>query len=348
MGLRENYMSEGLSMGEKIGVIGAGSWGTTLANLLAKKGLDVTLWAYEPELVAEMRATRVNTLFLPGVELSPNLAFTNSLAEAAEGKDALVLVSPSQVMRSVLAQLVPLLQPGVTLVNASKGIELDTLMTMDQVCAAVLPPGIAARFCVLSGPSFAREVAQEMPTAVVAASADPEAASLVQRLFTTPYFRVYTNSDVVGVEIGGALKNVIALAAGISDGLGLGHNTRAALITRGLAEMNRLGRAMGADPASFAGLAGMGDLVLTCTGDLSRNRTVGMKLGQGMLLAEILGEMRMVAEGVKTAESAWRLAGRMGVDMPITEKVYQVLYEDKPARQAVLELMTRDPKAEQG
>ena len=335
-------------MGEKIGVIGAGSWGTTLANLLAKKGLEVTLWAYEADLVEEMRATRFNTLFLSGMDLSAGLAFTNSLEEAAAGKDVLVLVSPSQVMRSVLTQLAPLLKPGVTLVNASKGIELDTLMTMDQVCAAVLPPEIAGRFCVLSGPSFAREVAQEMPTAVVAAAADPEAASLVQRLFTTPYFRVYTNSDVVGVEIGGSLKNVIAVAAGISDGLGLGHNTRAALITRGLAEMNRLGRAMGADPATFAGLAGMGDLVLTCTGDLSRNRTVGMKLGQGMRLAEILGEMRMVAEGVKTAESAWRLAGRMGVDMPITEKVYQVLYEDKPARQAVLELMTRDPKAERG
>lgn len=335
-------------MGEKIGVIGAGSWGTTLANLLAKKGVDVTLWAHEPELVEEMRASRVNPLFLPGIELSVNLAFTNSLEEAAAGRDVLVLVSPSQVMRGVLSRLAPLLVPGVTLVNASKGIELDTLMTMDQVCAAVLPPEIASRFCVLSGPSFAREVAQEMPTAVVAASADPEAALLVQRLFTAPYFRVYTNSDVVGVEIGGALKNVIALAAGISDGLGLGHNTRAALITRGLAEMNRLGRAMGADPTTFAGLAGMGDLVLTCTGDLSRNRTVGMKLGQGMRLEEILGEMRMVAEGVKTAESAWRLAAEVGVDMPITEKVYQVLYEDKPARQAVLELMTRDPKAERG
>lgn len=335
-------------MGEKIGVIGAGSWGTTLANLLAKKGLDVTLWAYEPELAAEMRATRINTLFLPGVELSPNLAFTNSLEAAAVDSDVLVLVSPSQVMRTVLTQLSPLLRPGVTLVNASKGIELDTLMTMDQVCAAVLPSEVAGRFCVLSGPSFAREVAQEMPTAVVAASVDPEAASLVQRLFTAPYFRVYTNSDVVGVEIGGALKNVIALAAGISDGLGLGHNTRAALITRGLAEMNRLGRALGADPATFAGLAGMGDLVLTCTGDLSRNRTVGMKLGQGMRLAEILGEMRMVAEGVKTAESAWRLATRTGVDMPITGQVYQVLHQDKPARQAVLELMTRDPKAERG
>ncbi|AJE01976.1 NAD(P)H-dependent glycerol-3-phosphate dehydrogenase [Geobacter pickeringii] len=335
-------------MSERIGVIGAGSWGTTLANLLAKKGADVTLWAYEPELVAEMRERRVNSLFLPGIELSAGLAFTNSLEEAAAGKDIILLVSPSQVMRTVLRQLAPLLRPGVTLVNASKGIELDTMMTVDQVCAEVLPAAIARRFCVLSGPSFAREVAQEMPTAVVAAATDQTVAALVQRVFATPYFRVYTNGDVMGVEIGGSLKNVIAVAAGISDGLGLGHNTRAALITRGLAEMTRLGVAMGADPATFAGLAGMGDLVLTCTGDLSRNRTVGMKLGQGMRLAEILGEMRMVAEGVKTAESAWRLAARIGVEMPITEKVYQVLYEDKPARQAVLELMTRDPKAERG
>ncbi|RNC67678.1 MAG: NAD(P)-dependent glycerol-3-phosphate dehydrogenase [Desulfuromonadales bacterium] len=333
-------------MSEKIGVIGAGSWGTTLANLLAKKGVDVTLWAYEPELVAEMTANRVNSLFLPGTTLSPGLRFTTSLEEAAAGKDLILLVSPSQVMRGVLQKLAPFLKPGVTLVNASKGIELDTLMTIDQVCAAVLPPEIAGRFCVLSGPSFAHEVAQEMPTAVVAAAADPAVAALVQRIFTTPYFRVYTNGDVVGVEIGGSLKNVIAVAAGISDGLGLGHNTRAALITRGLAEMTRLGVAMGADPATFAGLAGMGDLVLTCTGDLSRNRTVGMKLGQGMSLSSILGEMRMVAEGVKTAESAWRLAGKVGVEMPITEKVYRVLYEDKPAREAVLELMTRDLKAE--
>lgn len=335
-------------MGEKIGVIGAGSWGTTLANLLAKKGLDVTLWAYEPELVAEMCEKRVNSLFLPDITLAPGLAVTNSLEEAAAGKDLLLLASPSQVMRGVLAQLAPLLRPGVTLVNASKGIELDTLLPIDRVCAQVLPPEIARRFCVLSGPSFAREVAQEMPTAVVAASADPTVAAYVQGIFSTPYFRVYTNGDVVGVEIGGSLKNVIAVAAGISDGLGLGHNTRAALITRGLAEMTRLGVAMGAEAATFAGLAGMGDLVLTCTGDLSRNRTVGMKLGQGLRLAEILGDMRMVAEGVKTAESAWRLAATVGVEMPITEKVYQVLYEDKPARQAVLELMTRDPKAERG
>jgi len=337
-----------MGMSERIGVIGAGSWGTTLANLLAKKGLEVTLWAYEAELVTAMGTRRENPLFLPGVTLAPGLSVTNELRDAVEGKELILLASPSQVMRGVVTQVAPFLRPGVTLVNASKGIELDTFMTIDQVCATVLPPEVARRFCVLSGPSFAREVALEMPTAVVAAAADLAVATAVQRLFTTDYFRVYTNSDVVGVEIGGALKNVIAVAAGISDGLGFGYNTRAALITRGLAEMTRLGAAMGANSGTFAGLAGMGDLVLTCTGDLSRNRTVGVRLGKGELLADILGDMRMVAEGVKTAESAWRLARRVGVEMPITEKVYQILHEDKPARQAVLELMTRDLKAERG
>lgn len=335
-------------MNKNIGVIGAGSWGTTLANLLAKKGYAVTLWAYEPELVDEMRLRRENGPFLPGITLAPALKFTNSLEEAAAGKELLLLASPSQVMRGVVSRLIPFLWAETLLVSAAKGIELDTLKTVSQACAEELSPALFGRFCVLSGPSFAREVAQEMPTAVVAAAADPEVAIAVQRCFTTEYFRVYTNSDVVGVEIGGSLKNVIALAAGISDGLGLGYNTRAALITRGLAEMTRLGVAIGAHPETFAGLAGMGDLVLTCTGDLSRNRTVGMKLGQGIPLKEILGEMRMVAEGVKTTASAWRLAGQVGVEMPITEKVYQILYEDKPARQAVLELMTRDLKAERG
>lgn len=335
-------------MSEKIGVIGAGSWGTTLANLLAKKGHDVTLWAYEPELIQEMRTSRVNGLFLPGITLSPTLKYTDSLQDAVSDKAVILLVSPSQVMRGVLQKLLPFVAAGTTIVNASKGIELDTLKPISQVCAEILPPELFRRFCVLSGPSFAREVAQEMPTAVVAAAADPEVAAHVQRLFTTGYFRVYTNGDMIGVELGGSIKNVIALAAGISDGLGLGYNTRAALITRGLAEMTRLGLAMGAQADTFAGLAGMGDLVLTCTGDLSRNRTVGMKLGQGMRLAEILAEMRMVAEGVKTAESAAQLAVRFGVEMPITEKVYQILYEEKPARQAVLELMTRDLKSERG
>jgi glycerol-3-phosphate dehydrogenase (NAD(P)+) len=333
-------------MQEHIGVIGAGSWGTTLADLLAKKGHAVTLWAYEPELVNEMTATGVNSLFLPGIRLSSRLAFTNSLQEAAAGKKLLLFVVPSQVVRGVITQLLPAISPDAVIVSASKGIELDTLKTVSQVYEELLPEALFRRFAVLSGPSFAREVAQEMPTAVVAAAADERVAAFVQKVFTTTLFRVYTNPDIMGVELGGAIKNVIALAAGISDGLGFGNNTRAALITRGLAEMTRLGRALGASRETFAGLAGMGDLVLTCTGDLSRNRTVGMKLGQGMSLSAILGEMRMVAEGVKTTESARNLARRLGVDMPITEKVYSILYEGKPARDAVVELMTRDLKAE--
>jgi glycerol-3-phosphate dehydrogenase (NAD(P)+) len=333
-------------MHENIGVIGAGSWGTTLADLLAKKGHAVTLWAYEPELVKEMTATGMNSMFLSGIRLSSRLSFTNSLAEAVSGKGVILVVAPSQVVRSVITTALPAIDADAVIVSASKGIELGTLMTVSQVYEELLPEALFKNFAVLSGPSFAREVAQEMPTAVVAAAADERVAASVQKVFTTNLFRVYTNTDVVGVELGGAIKNVIALAAGISDGLGFGYNTRAALITRGLAEMTRLGRAMGARSETFAGLAGMGDLVLTCTGDLSRNRTVGMKLGQGMSLSAILGEMRMVAEGVKTTESARNLARRLGVDMPITEKVYSILYEEKPARAAVVELMTRDLKAE--
>ena len=333
-------------MQQSIGVIGAGSWGTTLADLLAKKGHRVTLWAYEPELVEEMRATRENGLFLPGITLSSQLSFTNDLNEAVCAKQLLLFVVPSQVLRAVLRRAIPAIPSDTVIVSASKGIEVETLMAVSQVYGELLPPPLFRRFAVLSGPSFAREVALEMPTAVVAAAEDETVARQVQQSFTCGWFRVYTNSDVMGVELGGALKNVIAIAAGIADGLGFGYNTRAALITRGLAEITRLGLAMGARTETFAGLAGMGDLVLTCTGDLSRNRTVGIQLGQGRRLAEILGEMRMVAEGVKTAESAWQLAQRHGIDMPITEQVYQVLHEDKPARAAVVELMTRDLKAE--
>ncbi len=333
-------------MKEKIGVIGAGSWGTTLADLLAKKGHDVVLWAYEPEVAREMAETGSNSLFLPGVTLSPRLRFTNALDEAAAGRDMLVFVVPSQVVRGVLKSILPSLPKNALIVSASKGIELDTLMLVSQIYEELLPGELFRRFAALSGPTFAREVAREMPTAVVAAAADAGVAGHVQKSFTTGYFRVYTNDDVTGVELGGAIKNVIAIAAGISDGLGFGHNTRAALITRGLAEMTRLGLCLGARSSTFAGLAGMGDLVLTCTGDLSRNRSVGMKLGQGMKLSEILAEMRMVAEGVKTTESACELARRLKVDMPIAEKTFQVLYHDKPAREGVIELMTRDLKAE--
>lgn len=331
---------------EKIAVIGAGSWGTTLADLLAKKGHQVTLWAYEPELVQTMRDTRENDLFLPGIKLDEKLAYTNDLVEAYRDCTMVLSVVPSQLVRRVMGRSVPFIPSDAVIVSASKGIEVDTLATVSEIYRDILPEAMYERFAALSGPSFAREVAQEMPTAVTAAAASEEIARRVQEAFTTNFFRVYRNSDVVGVELGGAIKNVIAIAAGISDGLGFGSNTRAALITRGLAEMTRLGLAMGAQPATFAGLAGMGDLVLTCTGDLSRNRSVGIQIGKGRRLEEILGEMRMVAEGVKTTESAYNLAKKLGVEMPIIEQMYQMLYQDKPAREAVLELMTRNLKAE--
>jgi glycerol-3-phosphate dehydrogenase (NAD(P)+) len=306
----------------------------------------VTLWAYEPDLVNAMTATRENHLFLPGISLSPALSFTNSLEEAACGKNVLLFVVPSQVLRGVLKKVLPFIREDAVIASASKGIELDTLKPVSCIYEELLSASLYRRFGVISGPSFAREVAREMPTAVVAAAQDQAIAQRIQEIFSTSFFRVYTNGDVIGVELGGAIKNVIAIAAGISDGLGFGYNTRAALITRGLAEMSRLGNAMGASASTFAGLAGMGDLVLTCTGDLSRNRAVGMALGQGKRLSEILGEMNMVAEGVKTTESAYQLAASLGIEMPITEQVYRVLYEEKSAKEAVMELMTRDLKAE--
>jgi glycerol-3-phosphate dehydrogenase (NAD(P)+) len=278
--------------------------------------------------------------------LDERLNYTSTLAEAVTGAELVLCVTPSQVTRSVVTQLLPHLASDALVVSATKGIETGTLALVSQVFAELLTPAQYGRFAVLSGPSFAREVAQEMPTAVAVAAEDATVAQSVQQVFNTPYFRIYTNDDVIGVELGGAIKNVIAIAAGIADGLGFGHNTRAALITRGLAEMTRLGIALQAKPTTFAGLAGMGDLVLTCTGDLSRNRNVGIKLGKGRRLTDILQEMVMVAEGVKTTESTHQLAQRLGVEMPITAKVYEVLYEDKPARQGVMELMTRDLKAE--
>ena len=325
----------------KIGVIGAGSWGTTLANVLAKKGYQVCLWAYEADLVETMTKTRVNDLYLDGFPLSENLTFTNELVEAATGKELVLLVPPSQIMRKVLEQLKPVLCKDCLLVSASKGIENDSLLTMSEVLEEVLGADVKDRFAFLSGPSFAKEVASEQPTAVAVAAADLDVAHKVQDIFSTEYFRVYTNADVMGVEIGGAMKNVIALAAGVGDGLGFNHNARAALITRGLVEIARLGEAKGAVDATFYGLAGMGDLVLTCTGDLSRNRSVGIELGKGRKLEEILNQMRMVAEGVKTTLSAYQLAQKLGVTMPITEQMYLVLYEDKDPQQAVVDLMTR-------
>jgi len=331
---------------ERIAVIGGGSWGTALAGRLAANGHDTLLWAYEPELVNEINSRHTNSLYLPGISLYPTLACTGNLEEAVHGRGIVLMVTPVQVMRSVLKQLAPHIPADAVIVNASKGIELETLLSVSKISAELLGDHARSRFVALSGPTFAREVAQELPTLIVAASLSDDSAKRVQAAFSSPSLRVYTNSDVIGVELGGAVKNVIAIAAGICDGLGFGYNARAALITRGLAEMTRLGQAMGAQVSTFAGLAGMGDLVLTCTGDLSRNRTVGFKLGQGERLVDILAEMRMVAEGVKSSESVYQLSRSRGVEMPIVEKTCQVLHEDKPARQAVIELMARDLKPE--
>lgn len=331
---------------ERIAVIGAGSWGTALAGRLAAKGHDTLLWAFEPELVNEINSNHTNSLYLPGISLHPALACTGSLPEAVRGRGIVLLVTPVQVMRSVLKQLALHISADAVIANASKGIELETLLSVSQICSELLGDHVLSRFVALSGPTFAREVALELPSLIVAASRNDDSAKRVQAALSGPSLRVYTNSDVVGVELGGAVKNVIAIAAGICDGLGFGNNARTALITRGLVEMIRLGQAMGANAATFTGLAGMGDLVLTCTGDLSRNRTVGFKLGQGQRLVNILAEMNMVAEGVKSSESVYLLSRRLGVEMPIVEKTYQILHEGMPARQAVIELMARELKAE--
>jgi len=330
----------------KIGVIGAGSWGTALANMLAGKGYAVTLWAYEKDLVERMKMTRENDLFLPGFSLSANLDFTADLSAAVSDKDMVLLVSPAQVMRLVVQQVSEYFSPESIIVSAAKGIENGTLLTMSQVLRELLPPSCHQRLAMISGPSFAKEVAAGIPTAVVAAAPQQDIAEQVQNIFTSAAFRVYTNNDMLGVELCGALKNVMALAAGVSDGLDFGLNTRAALITRGLAEISRLGLTLGAQAETFYGLAGMGDLVLTCTGDLSRNRSVGIALGRGKTLDEILNGMNMVAEGVKTTLSAYQLAAKIGIEVPITEQMYEILYQQKTPRQAVTDLLSRDLKAE--
>jgi len=330
----------------RVGVIGAGSWGTALANLLAGKGVDVHLWVREEEVFNQIKKEHVNSTFLPGVELDSRLKPVQTFDEALFERELLLMAVPSHVFREVLTHLRPCLRKGMSFITATKGIENDTLMIMSQVAADILPEEYMADFSSLDGPSFAKEVSKKLPTAVTIACADLGHAERLQRLFNTEFFRVYVSQDVIGVQLGGALKNVIAIAAGAADGLEFGLNARAALITRGLAEITRLGTAMGANPHTFAGLAGMGDLVLTCTGDLSRNRTVGFKIGKGLSLKEITGSMNMVAEGVKTTRSTYELAKKTGVDMPITTQVYQILYEGKNPKAAVKELMGRELKAE--
>lgn len=330
----------------RIGVIGAGSWGTAIANLLGNKGFKVDLWVFEKEVKEQIEEFRENRIFLPGISLSSNIFPSNDIANAVTGKDLVVIVVPSHVMRDTAIRISGVISMDTSVVSASKGIENNTYLTMTGVlkeCLPVIPEG---NFAALSGPSFSGEVARNVPTAVTAASKNHEIAAFIQHIFATPFFRVYTNDDVTGVELGGAVKNVIAIAAGIIDGLGLGLNTRAALITRGLTEIRRLGLALGAKPRTFTGLAGVGDLLLTCTGNLSRNHTVGKKIGEGMKPGEILSEMRMVAEGVKTAESVYNLSRKLGVEMPISQEIYHILYEDVPPKEAVHRLMTRDLKQE--
>jgi glycerol-3-phosphate dehydrogenase (NAD(P)+) len=331
---------------DRVAVIGAGSWGTALANLLAKKGYPVRLWSFEEDVAETINSEHRNPRYLKDVPLDQDLVATSLLAEAVADAAFVVAVSPAQHTRRVLQQAVQQMPQDALVIGASKGIETTSLKTMAQVLAEVLPKPAAGTACFLSGPSFALEVAQEQPTAVTIASHDSAAAERAQQLFQTPYFRCYTSPDVIGVELGGALKNVIAVAAGMAVGLGLGHNATAALITRGLAEIVRLGLRLGANPLTLSGLAGMGDLILTCTGGLSRNRHVGVELGRGRLLADVLSEMTMIAEGVETTRAAHALASIAGIEMPIVAEVHAVLFEDKPAAEALENLMLREPKAE--
>lgn len=334
-------------MTQRIGVLGAGSWGTALANLLAMKGNDVVVWSFEPDVAETINSTRENVRYMKGIALSKRLRATVDAIDAVRDAHVVVSVTPAQHVRRVLSGAAHAMRPDALIVSASKGIETTTLETMAQVIEDVVPGPSGAHACFLSGPSFALEVARQQPTAVAMASHHQASAEAAQQLFQSPYFRVYTNSDVIGVELAGAIKNVIAIAAGMASGLGLGHNALAALITRGLAEMARLGVALGANPLTFSGLAGMGDLILTCTGDLSRNRSVGMGLGQGRTIDDILSGMYMVAEGVETTRAVHALAHKTGIEMPIVAQVHAALFEGATARAALENLMLREPKPEQ-
>ena len=327
-------------------VIGGGSWGTALASVLGHNGHDVTIWSFEKDVAQAIAERHENTTYLPGLLLPDRVTATADFGQALAGAELVVAVNPSHVTRTVMRNALPFLPKATPIVSATKGIENDSLFTMHEVLEDVLPPELHPYLVCLSGPSFAKETMQRMPTAVVVASPWERMAQKVQRLFSNDHFRVYTSPDVVGVELGGSLKNVCAIAAGISDGMGFGSNTRAAIMTRGLAELVRMAVKKGANPITLSGLAGMGDLVLTCTGDLSRNRTVGLALGRGQKLKDVLAGMTQVAEGVRTAKSVHDLAKKLGVDVPLHEAVYRILYEDLPAKAAVQSLTSRELKSE--
>jgi glycerol-3-phosphate dehydrogenase (NAD(P)+) len=330
----------------ELAVIGAGSWGTALAIVLAPRFERIRIWVYERDLAERLRSTRENDVYLPGFLLPGNVDAVTDLAEALSGAGIVLGVMPSARARSMYERMCPVLDGSTLLVSATKGLETGSLLRISEVMEQALGPAFRSRISVLSGPTFAREVAAGEPTALVVASPEPEAAASVQRAFSGSSFRLYTNSDPVGVEIGGAIKNVVAIGAGVCHGLGLGSNALAALITRGLAEMTRLALAAGGQDRTLAGLAGLGDLVLTCNGSLSRNRTVGLELAAGRTLAEIVGSMRMVAEGVETTRAAVDLARRLGVDMPIAEQMHAMLYQGRAPREAIRQLMERSLKGE--
>ena len=328
----------------RVAVLGAGGWGTTLADLLCARGDEVVLWAHEPEVADEVNRRHRNDLFLPDSPLHASLVATTEVLAAVGGAEVVVSAAPSHVVRAVVGAAASGVAPGTLVVSASKGLEPKTHLRMTQVLRQVLPAGTAV--AALSGPTFAREVYERQPTAAVVAAPTEEIAQRARAALAAPHFRLYTNDDVVGVELAGALKNVVAIAAGILEGMGTGHNTRAALVTRGLAEISRLGAAMGARPATFAGLAGMGDLLLTATGPLSRNRSLGFEVGRGRTLAEVVGRRLSVAEGVGTAQVAVELGAQLGVELPIAREVVAVLFERKPLREAIGALMERSLKSE--
>lgn len=332
----------------KIAVLGAGSWGTTLAVLLAGKGFQVDLWSHREGFARELDCTRENSRYLPGVQFPDNLHISGDISKAVKDAGMIVAAVPSQALRETLSLLRENSFEEAIIVNVAKGIELDTGKRLSEVILEVLPAVLPEKVAILYGPSHAEEVSEMQPTTVVAASSSLGTAKTVQDVFHTSAFRVYVNTDIVGVELAGSVKNIIAIAAGISDGLGFGDNAKAAIITRGLAEMSRLAVSLGGDPMTVSGLSGIGDLVVTCLSRHSRNRYVGEQIGKGKSLDEVVSHMEMVAEGVPTTKAVAALSRRLGVEMPITVAVYEMLFENKPAEEAILDLMTREPKQELG